>query len=30
MAGVLYAIWRDRSIYEPEKLMGRLAVPRAA
>ena len=30
MAGVLYAIWRDESVYEPEKLRGRISAARAA
>lgn len=30
IAGVLYAIWRDESVYEPEKLRGRISAARAA
>ena len=30
LAGVLYAIWRDRSIYEPKKLRGGISVVQAA
>jgi len=30
MAGVLYAIWRDRSVYEPEQLKGRVSAAKAA
>jgi transposase len=30
MAGVLYAIWRDESVFEPEKLRGRISVVQAA
>jgi transposase len=30
MAGVLYAIWRDESVYEPEKLRCRISAAQAA